>query len=370
MSEQTSGRSLSRRFYEEAVSPLLGRHYPGLKHSACLIGTGSEVLGYDDETSQDHDWGPRLQLFLQNDDRDRLAGQIKHLLSKELPREFLGYPTSFSEPDEEDRTRALITKAAGPVDHQVLVTTIGAFFRIYLKVNPYEDIRPRTWLTFSEQYLLSAVRARIFHDDLGLSDVLARFRYYPQDVWLYILSAQWQRISQSEAFVGRAGAVGDEFGSRLIAAQIVNDLARLCFLMEKRYAPYAKWFGTAFQELNCATKISPAFKAVLDAGDWHERERHLSEAYRIVALMHNDLGITGPISPEVAPFHQREYLVIHADRFATAIREQVADPEVIRLPEFLGSVDQFSHSTDVLSRPNRRVLLQSLFEAEEASRQS
>lgn len=33
-------------------------------HSACLIGNGSEVLGYDTTMSEDHDFGPRLLIFL------------------------------------------------------------------------------------------------------------------------------------------------------------------------------------------------------------------------------------------------------------------------------------------------------------------
>ena len=38
---------LARRFYWEAVRPALDAEFPGLKHSAALIGTDSEVLGFD-----------------------------------------------------------------------------------------------------------------------------------------------------------------------------------------------------------------------------------------------------------------------------------------------------------------------------------
>ncbi len=48
------GRDLSRRFYERAVRSLV----VGVPHAAALLGEGSEVLGFDDEVSTDHDFGP------------------------------------------------------------------------------------------------------------------------------------------------------------------------------------------------------------------------------------------------------------------------------------------------------------------------
>lgn len=51
------GIELSRRFYAEAVRPILDAHYPGLPHAAAHV--GSDVLGYDTEMSTDHFWGRR-----------------------------------------------------------------------------------------------------------------------------------------------------------------------------------------------------------------------------------------------------------------------------------------------------------------------
>ena len=209
--------------------------------------------------------------------------------------------------------------------------------------------------------LLETVRAAVYHDDLGLAEVQTRFAYYPHDVWLYLLASQWRRIDQLEPFMGRSGNVGDELGSRLIAHQIVLDLVRLCFLIERQYAPYAKWLGTAFRELDCADKMMPLMTAVLDADDWEERQVHLSRAYELVATMHNRLHITEPLNTEVRPFHSRPYLVSGAQRFARAISKQIVDPGVQALPDCLGSVDQISHSVDVLTTPHRREALQALY---------
>ena len=65
------GLELARRFYWEAVRPILDADFPGLRHSAALIGTGSEVLGFDTPMSADHHWGPRAMLFLAEDDYER-----------------------------------------------------------------------------------------------------------------------------------------------------------------------------------------------------------------------------------------------------------------------------------------------------------
>jgi hypothetical protein len=50
----SSGIELARLYYTEAVAPILKAHFPGVLHSAGLIGPGSEVLGFDDEMSRDH----------------------------------------------------------------------------------------------------------------------------------------------------------------------------------------------------------------------------------------------------------------------------------------------------------------------------
>lgn len=166
------------------------------------------------------------------------------------------------------------------------------------------------------------------------------------------MAAQWQRIGQEEHLMGRAGYAGDEIGSALIAARLVRDLMHLCFLMEKQYAPYAKWFGTAFAKLAGVEILIPLLSRVLVASTWSERQEFLGPAYEILASKHNALQITEALPAKVSDFYGRPFLVIGGGRFVDAIREKIKDPVVKRVADswLIGSVDQFSDSTDLLNK--------------------
>jgi hypothetical protein len=346
------GLELSELFYKEAVKPILAKHFPDLIYSAALIGSGSEVLSFDTPQSVDHDWGPRLMLFLGETDHETYHDGINQALRQELPSEIHGYPTSFGR--HEDGTTVMTATDSGPINHRVMFFTVQRFFKYVLNFDPTGKIRTVDWVSVPEYRLLMLTAGRVFHDGLGqLEPIRARLRYYPDDIWLYLLAAQWRNIAQEEAFMGRCGQVGDDLGSRLIAARLVRNLMRLCFLMERRYAPFIKWLGSAFAQLDCASDLAPVFTRVLAANSWEERQTHLTVAYEFVAKMHNALGITEPLTTEVSQFHGRPFLVIHADRFVDAIRAEIKSEKVLALPKHLGSVDQFIDSTDALNYLNR-----------------
>jgi hypothetical protein len=344
-----SGLELSELFYEEAAAPILAKLFPQIPHSAALIGWGSEVLGYDDIQSSDHHWGPRFLLFLSPKNHEKYQGAIAEALSNNLPRHFRGYSTSFGEPDAVG-VRLPKENETGPVHHMIHIETIESFFGWYLGCNPSEPISAADWLSFSEHKLLAVTGGKVFHDGLGeLEDVRRRFNYYPHDIWLYQLAAQWTKIFEEHAFVGRCGDVGDELGSMVIAARQVKNLMRLCFLLERRYAPYSKWFGTAFDTLECAPKLSPIFTEVLLSSTWIERETKLSKAYSVIARKHNALQITRTIPEEVSDYFKRPYLTLDAPNLVDDLINSLTDDGVKAIKHRLGSVNQFVDSTDQVS---------------------
>ncbi|MGA0602566.1 DUF4037 domain-containing protein [Caulobacter sp. KR2-114] len=309
------GLTLARRFYEDWVAPRL-RGWP---HAAALIGDGSEVLGFDTPMSTDHDWGARVLVF---------AEPAAARALEPPPVTFLGWPAPGAE-----------------------VTTLAAWTAANLAMSAEGPQSWRDWLATPEPRLLGATSGAVFHDDDGaLTALRTRLAYYPDDVWLYRLACQWGRVAEERAFVGRTGEAGDDIGSRLVTARLARDIMGLGFLIERTYAPYAKWFGSAFARLPCAAALAPGLAKALAADDWRARESGLAEAAMAAAELHLTRGLPGLLSPRVGGYFQRPFQVINADEIAAAIRSQIGDA-ALRARPLIGGVDQFSDSTAVLAHP-------------------
>lgn len=324
------GLELSKRFHFEFIEPIIADHFSNLSYTSALIGPGSEVLGYDTEMSTDHDWGPRVVLLLQEKDM-HLVKDIIQILDINRPQHFYGYPVDLK---------------------QTVITSIEQFLVSKLAIDMDKGIGLLDWLTFPSQILAEIIGGEVFRDDTGrLATFRKHLQYYPHDIWLYTMASIWNRIGQEEHLVLRAGYVGDELGSSIIGSRIVKDIMNLCFLMERQYAPYPKWFGTAFKKLICAEELMPLLMKVQSSRTWREREDALCQAYESIARMHNRLGITEAMAEQVSPFYDRPYKVIQGSTFADAIVRQITDPIIRKLSQIrlIGGIDQISDNTDFKS---------------------
>ena len=345
-----SGIELSRRFYGELVRPWLQGAYPDLRHAAALMDFGSELLGFDDAMSQDHNWGPRVLVFVSESDfADRAEAVVTAFLGV-MPESFLGAPIGLHNRPHPSPHR---TGALGDIRHGLEVWTLETLLDGLLALRLDEPRDNLAWLGLSDQRLLTVTAGAVFHDDDGrLTALRARLAAQPRDVRLYKLACQWRRIGEEQAFVGRTGSTGDEIGSAVIAARLVRDLMRMAFLIEDRYAPYPKWFGRAFAELPSAAALSPVLERALAANDWKAREAALAEAYLALATLHKARGLPGAFEPVIGPYFGRPFTVINAETIWEAIRAEVADPALRALP-VIGALDQVTDSTPVVEAPAR-----------------
>ncbi|GIF47751.1 uncharacterized protein DUF4037 [Asanoa ferruginea] len=323
----TPGLTVSRRLHDEVVGPALR----GKPYAAARVDTGSDVLGFDTARSMDHDWGPRLQVFVAGK-ADVAAARA--VIDAALPATFHGLPT---------RPHADGGQLLG-----VTVDPLDDYLRDSLGIK--ETPTTEDWLALPTQRVAEFTGGAVFHDDLGgLTAARAALAWYPDDVWRYVLAAQWTRIDQEEPFVGRCGEAGDDLGSRIVAARLARDLMRLFLLLERRYPPYTKWLGTAFARLPGAPHTQLA--AALAATGWRERERHLVAAASTAGERTNEVLGTA-VDPTPGRFHHRPYTVLGGARYAAALTAKITDPGLRDRP-LVGAVDQFVDSTDVLSHVGR-----------------
>jgi predicted N-acetyltransferase YhbS len=330
------GLQLAREFYATTVRPLLEERFPRVPYAAALVGPGSEVLGFDTGRSVDHDWGPRLQVFLGDSDAERYAPAITETLASRLPESFRGFRVAFPVTREPD----------GIARHRVEVTSLAVWLDERLGFDPRLAVTLPDWLAVPAQRLAEFTGGEVFYDGTGeLTRARAAVAWYPRDVWRYLLACQWQRVEQEEPFPGRCAEAGDDLGSAVVTARLARDLMRLVLLMHRRYPPYSKWLGTALARLPGAAAVTASLTAAVSAGNWPVREQHLRDSYETVAALHNQLGLTDPLDTRTRGFYDRPYQVIGAARFTAALREAITDPQVRRLP-LTGAIDQFVDSTD------------------------
>ena len=341
------GRELARQFHADVVAPLLAESMPRLRYAAGRLGSGSDVLGLDDAMSRDHDWGCRLTLLVDAPDRDAVP-QISGLLEEKLPESYRGLPVRF--PVTWDPSHA----------HKIEVATVTGFAASRLGVDPAGGMSAVDWLVLTGQSVLEVTAGPIFMDRTAeLSRVRATLRWYPPDVDRYVLAAGWQRLSQQMPMIGRTAVRGDELGSRLLSAQLADDLMWLAFALSRQWPPYAKWRGTAFQALAIAADLARPLAASAAAPDWRDRESSIAEACEVLLSAQRAGGLPAPGSA-VTQFWDRPFRTVD-DAIAETLLADIADPDVRRLPAGIGSIEQWADNVDVLASPARRRALRTAY---------
>ena len=319
------GLDLSRRFFEQAVEPLIADIAPGLQYAAALIGDGSEVLGFDDAISSDHDWGPRVLLFVSPGDFRDSAAAILAALDARLPERFDGWRVRF---EDTDRFIGVDPDAGlgGSAAHGVEIHVLGGWLRRELGADfAARDPSAAEWAAMDEQKVLAVTAGAVFLDDLGeLGALRGRLHFFPLPIRLEKLARLWSEVAAEAPFVGRAGDAGDDLGSRLIAARLAEKAVRIGLLIDGRYAPYSKWLGSAFARTPSGAAIGPHVDAALAASEWRNREAALAEAFAAAARHHRESGLPGAVEPRIANYFSRPYRVINADEIAAALRRAAA----------------------------------------------
>lgn len=335
------GLLLNRNFFFDVVKPLMEKNFPGLKYAAGLMANGSDVLGYDDETSMDHNWGPRMRMILNKNDFNKFSKEIDKMLRMNLPKTYLDYPTNFEPGEEEYLKQQMKYKEKGPINHLIRLYSMENFFGYFIGLNPKKKLTPADWLVTPQQALLEVSSGEVYYDQVGLEDYRRKFGYYPEDVWLFILQVQWGRLGDLLGFPSRAALAGDEFGSRIIATHVVNELIAMLFILEKKYMPYLKWRGRALADLQNGPELIRITEEILNSKDWGKRQDAINHAHLLLARVHNDLNITERLPLRTGKFNRRPFDVADIGPFYKVTNGKVGIKKLKDMTEPLGAIDQF-----------------------------
>lgn len=250
--EKIKGLELAQLYYEVYGKPMIEEKYPGYRGriAAGLVGHGSECLGFDDEISRDHDFGPGFCLWLSGEDYARIGERLQADYER-LPQEFLGFSGRNTSPQGGGRVGVFET---------------GAFYRglIGYERAPEKLIQ---WLYVPEEALAGAVNGKVFADPLGeFTQIRESLSYYPEDVRLKKLARRLAVMAQSGQYnFPRAGKRGDLGAVYFSLAEFCRAAVSAVYLLNRVYAPFYKWQMAGMDRLSILKEIKPRLLRLMSA---------------------------------------------------------------------------------------------------------
>ena len=155
------GLELSRAYWEKCALSLFRRELPAFLERAAvgLVGEGSECFGFDDEISQDHDWGPGFCLWLPEGEWAEWQDAVEALLAR-LPDTYEGFPARMAPAKRMGRV--------GPL-------SIEGFYGRFIGM-PQPPQTWKQWRLVPEQFLAVSTNGAVFSDRLGVKRCWASIR--------------------------------------------------------------------------------------------------------------------------------------------------------------------------------------------------
>ncbi len=246
-----SGLALSRAYYEQVGKPMLTSKFPEYfeRMAVGLCGEGSECLGFDDNLSTDHDFGPGFVIWLSDEDYAKIGEKLQEAYDR-LPKEWNGY------------SRMESPQGIGRMG----VCTYKQYFGRILGI----DHLPQTeaeWLYVEEYALCAATSGEIFHDPSGVfSNMLQTLKkHYPEEICKKKKAQEYALFEQCGPYnYPRMVKRGDMAAANLLLTQAMEHAAKLLYLSNKVYAPHTKWLMRGLKEIKGCEQARTLIVEVLE----------------------------------------------------------------------------------------------------------
>ncbi|MDD6213123.1 MAG: DUF4037 domain-containing protein, partial [Clostridiales bacterium] len=206
---------------------------------------------YDDNQSQDHDFGPSFCLWLTRDDFEHYGKELQRAY-RMLPQTFMGFPARQTTPQGGGR---------------VGVSSIPMFYRKFTG----QEAGPAAtshWMAVPEHFLAQAVNGKVFQDPLGefssIRDNLLSF--YPEQVLWKKLAARSVTMAQAGQYNYPRSLKREDTGAAFFALrEFVFAFLSMAHLLNHRYMPYYKWAFRSFGDLPRLSEYETTLKQMIQS---------------------------------------------------------------------------------------------------------
>lgn len=230
---------LCRDFYLSEAAPMIMRNFPTYEHriAAGIAGEGSDCFGYDDDISQDHDFGIGVCLWLTDEDYDRIG--------KELDEAY-----------QELIARTMGDNGSPRLNARRGVLRISDYYHGLLRVRFDIDKPSMTdgqWFSADENGIAAAVNGAVFRDDLGKFSEIRKMllAFYPDKIMkMKLVNALHGFAGAWQANYPRCMARKDYVAAHHCVSTGIEAAMKIIFLLEHRYMPYYKWSYRALSDMS------------------------------------------------------------------------------------------------------------------------
>ena len=264
--------NIIKEYYFDICRPIIKKEIPYILDCLAvgLVGEGSECFGYNDELSEDHDFGLRLYFWLNEKDEKSYGEELRNTIEL-FPKEYKGYKT---------------------INTRTGVYKIDDFYTNILNSDlPKNDIQ---WDKIEEHKFSLCTNGLIFEDNLG---EFTRYR----NVFLngHPHNVKHKKIGEHLLVAGQTGQYNflrsrirkDNQLSYFCKAKYAESTANLIYLLNNKYRPFYKWLFRGLLDLDILGK--QVSKLIDDLFIESDIEKELKIIEEIAILIINELKIQG-----------------------------------------------------------------------------
>lgn len=247
--------AIDRAFYENCAAQKLHEQFPEYESRIAvgLVGEGSDIFGFDDEISRDHDFDIGFCMWLNAQDYAAVGAKLQTFYMNLMNTEgklFARYAFGRE-----------VTLASDHIDGRRGAMEIYRFYGGILRLNFDKDkfFKQKYWIYAEPRFLATVTNGEVFRDDLGQFTEMRNeiLNFYPERSRLIKLAEQMHLFSHGgQSNYPRMMARKDYVAVHQCIDQTITCAMNIAYLLDKKYPPYYKWTHRGLSRLSILPELS------------------------------------------------------------------------------------------------------------------